>query len=297
MRDSRPVSGATRWQWTLLSTDFLTQRARWAVTVDPATARTVAAEVEAAGAYLVDHVTAYAHAHGAMSAEVFAHDYDALLAHGEIARWRTELHTRLTAAGQASCEALATRATSPYLTWAVADYCAHWGDHHVAVPPLPDLHTKLVIDGSAIGESDQEFASLRGALETVFRTSVWYAPNATTDTHATLGGGIATERRPNLVTRTQEWSEQIPYTAYETVNIAYREPYEDTETYTVKNPDSNSEETRTRTVIRYRVGYRPVSNEVTRYREEPHIFTYQVNDTTVYYAGTLGLQLGPELGG
>jgi hypothetical protein len=120
-------------------------------------------------------------------------------------------------------------------------------------------------------------------------------------------------------TFSKDWYEQIPYEAIEQVEETYQEPYDDTESYTEQVPYTENQttqvpcgdttcpqttpvtvyrtETKTRTVTRYRPATRWVAQQVTRYREEPRVFTYQGTRRTGRYLAAVRLPFEGSLQG
>ena len=98
---------------------------------------------------------------------------------------------------------------------------------------------------------------------------------------------------------------------------SYQEPYDDTETYTESVPSTeyqtNSvpcgdttctettpvtvyhDETRTRTVTKYRTAYRTVTTPVTKYRDEEREFSYDAIERSGTYTSSLRVHVTGEL--
>jgi hypothetical protein len=180
-------------------------------------------------------------------------------------------------------------------------YCRHFG---LEEPPLlarSNLKNRLVIDGGLGGITADETGRIKDTLAAAFAESVWFAPDAARPAHAMLTGRLNAVFDSRTVSRTANWTEQVPYTDYVTEQESYQEPYDDTETYYEQVPhteyrDGNPEtvyrsESRTRTVTKYRTAYRPVTKPVTRYRDVPRSFNYEAIERTGRYTSQLQLRL------
>jgi hypothetical protein len=174
------------------------------------------------------------------------------------------------------------------------------------VPVLPDQYRALVVDGAIAGETAEETSALRTALLDAFTKSALYAPSAGGEVHATIDGMLRVHYSSRQVSLTASWTEQVPYTDYETQQESYQEPYDDTETYDEQVPTTEyvpcgdttcpqtvyHTETKTRTVTRYRTVYRDVTVPVTRYRDEPRTEDYNAIERSGSYASALSVQVG-----
>lgn len=276
---------------------FLNQRDAWKEALEPSSATAATQEVNAAGAYLERTVKAQLQAGEPLTAEGFVHSHDGLLGHADLAHWRDELPSLIKAAGQTSCKALAPKATSPYATWAIAAYCAHWGEASAAVPVLPNQLANLVVEGTVEGETDDQSGQLRDALSAAFRTTAWFGPSATGEATASLEGKIAASAESRQAVRFAPWSEQVETTENETVNVPYEERYRDFETYTVQVQADSGPQTveRRRPVWRSRTAYREEVQAVSRMHPEPRVLQYVVNELTGHYASSFALTLGNAL--
>lgn len=300
--------------------EMLVRRESWAITGDGAITKAVTVEVVAAGSAIATAVSKTASSAGPLSAQTQAAHYAPLLAHPEFKNWRRELDDSIHTAGVSACAALAPRATTPYLSWAIASYCRHFGSDQVTMLPRPNLRSSLVIDGSIVGIPPEDTARIRATLADAFRTSVWFAPDAPRPARAYLGGKLTATFDARTMSRTANWTEQVPYTDYVTEQESYQEPYTDTETYSEQVPHTEyrtethpcgstsctethpetvyTSESRTRTVTKYRTAYRPVTKPVTRYRDVPRSFTYEALERTGRYTSSVRLRTdreGPEV--
>jgi hypothetical protein len=294
--------------------ELLRRRDGWAVPVDPRLVPQIAAAVDLTGRWLAGAVATRVSSVGPLGGEALVHSYAALLAHSDFARVARDLAMATKRAGIAKCDTFVT--ATPYASWVAARYCAHFGVTR-EVPVLPNLANGLVIDGAISGETDDQTTDLRRALAVAFRGSVWFEAAAPTAAHATLAGHIAAAFGSHPVTRVMTWTESVPYTEYETSQESYEEPYDDTETYTESVPSTEyrtetvpcgdttctntvpetvyHDETRTRTVTKYRTAYRTVTNPVTKYRDEEREFSYDAIERVGAYTSALTLQVDREL--
>ena len=293
--------------------EMLVRRESWAMTVDPQTTKALTVEVVAAGSAIATAVTGTAGAAGPLSAEAQAAHYAPLLAHAEFKNWRREIDDSVRSAGGTACTALVPRATTPYLSWAIASYCRHFGGQEVRVLPRVNLRSSLVVEGSIVGIPPEDSARIRTTMTDTFRESVWASPDAARPAHAFFGGKLTATFDAHTTSRTANWTEQVPYTDYVTEQESYQEPYNDTESYTEQVPHTEyrtethpcgstsctethpetvySSESRTRTVTKYRTAYRPVTKPVTRYRPTPRSFTYEALERTGRYTSSVRLRL------
>jgi hypothetical protein len=294
----------------------LERRDSWAMLLDPTLAAQVAGEVKAASAFITAAIDLRSTTMGPLSAEVFAHRYDHLLAHADFAPARADLVARLRKDGATICARLDGEGGTPYWRWLLARYCGHWGQAR-DLPVLPNLRSKLVVEGVVAGETEAQTEDLRVRLADAFKASVWFAANARVTAHASFDGRVATSFESHPVALSANYTEQVPYTDYETQQESYQEPYNDTETYTEQVPHTEyqsqthscgdstctdsvpvtvySSETRTRTVTKYRTAYRSVTKPVTRYRDVARVFSYQGIERSGSYASTLRVRVDRDV--
>lgn len=292
--------------------ELLGQRDAWGGAIDPSLAQPLAEEVVWAGAHVASNVADRARSAGPLAAEHLAGTFDRLLEHRDFASRRAEIQAGIAASGQAACARLAPSATTPYWSWVVNRYCRHFGPSPIQVPALPNLYGELSVEGTIAGQAESQVEHLHEAIAAAFQNSVWFAPGAPA-TRALIDGSISTSFRHHPVTLTADWTESVPYTAYETTSVAYQEPYDDTEYYTESVPTTEyrtethscgsttctetvpttvyHDEQRTRTVTKYRTAYRDETNPVTRYRDEPRTFTYEGIERVGQYSSALRVRL------
>jgi hypothetical protein len=275
----------------------LEQRDAWGGVMPAELQPALQTEIDATGVRIAAEATAKTKAAGPLAGEDAVAHYMALLSRADFAAQRASLHQQIDLVGQARCNEAAAAATTPYWTWLAGRYCAHFGMIRDA-PRLPEQRTSLAIDGSIAGETDDETAALRGAVTAAFQKSPWYAATGTGEAHATAGGTVEVQASSREVVLTAEWTEQVPYTDYETQSESYQEPYDDTETYfdTVTDSDGTTHtETKTRTVTKYRTAWRDVSVPVTKYRDESHSEDYPAIERDATYKSRLRLRIDAGL--
>lgn len=292
--------------------ELLVRRNSWAMKLEGLAAKELTVEIVAAGSAIATAVTATATSRGPLSAELLAAHYAPLLAHVDFANWRSEIEDSVRGVGRTKCDALAPRATTPYWSWVVASYCAHFGGTEVKVLVRPNLRTGLVVEGSLVGIPAEETSRIRTTMTSAFRESVWFSPDAPKQAHALLGGKLAATFDSRTISKTATWTEKVPYTAYEDAQESYQEPYNDQESYQEQVPHTSyrteskpcgsstcsesvpyteySSETRYRTVTKYRTAYRTVTKPVTRYRDVPRSFTYSALERSGHYVSTLRMR-------
>jgi hypothetical protein len=287
---------------------LLDQRDAWQGDGAAPLAGGIAFEVAAASAKIGAQVATRTDQDGPLAGEDVVSHYATLLGHADFASARTAIHVQLSEAGRARCTRLEAVAATPYWRWLSARYCGHWAATR-PVPVLPDQYRALVIDGAIAGETDTELVALRGTLEAAFEKTAWFAPTARVDEPAIVDGRLSVHYTSQPVTLTASWTEQVPYTDYETQQESYQEPYDDTETYDEQVPTTEyvpcgdttcpqtvyHTETKTRTVTKYRTAYRDVTVPVTRYRDEPRTEDYNAIQRAGTYASSLKVQVGEVL--
>lgn len=281
--------------------EMLARRDGWGMKVEGELARALSIEVVASGSAIATAVSNTSNAAGPLSGQAMAQHYAPLLAHVEFANWRREIDDSVHGAARTVCGNLVAKAKTPYLTWAIAAYCRHFG---LEEPPLlarANLKNKLVVDGALGGVPPDDSARVRDTLAAAFTESVWFAPDAARPGHATLTGRLNAVFDSHTVSRTANWTEQVPYTDYVTEQESYQEPYDDTETYYESVPHTEyrdgkpetvyQSESRTRTVTKYRTAYRPVTKPVTRYRDVPRSFNYEAIERTGRYTSAVRVRI------
>jgi hypothetical protein len=296
--------------------EMLVRRDAWMMKVDPETAKQLTVEVVAAGSAIATSVSKTAGAAGPLSAEQIAMHYAPLMTHHDFQNWRREIEDSVHTAGSAVCTSLEPRATSPYLSWAIASYCKHFGITDVKVLPRANLRTGVLIEGSIVGIAPEDTVRIRETLTGAFRESVWFSPDAARSARGNLGGKLTATYERRTVSKTANWIEKVPYTDYETQQESYQEPYNDTEYYQEQVPRTEyhsesydcgsstctrsvpttvySSESRTRTVTKYRTAYRSVTVPVTKYRDVPRSFTYEAIERTGRFVSSLRIRVDRE---
>lgn len=291
----------------------------WRMTTEPAITGLLDTELTEAGRWLEGVVANRVRTAGPLVGERIALDYQELFAHRELDHWRAAIGTQIVNAARDVCSRIAPTTTTPYWAWVANRYCAHFGIRAVEPMRLPNLRAGLAVTGGVQGTAAGESERMRGALAAAFRSSVWFSTDGAAPVRASLSGSIGASFDARSVTRTADYTEQIPYTDYETVQESYQEPYDDTEYYTEQVPHTEyrsesyscgdstctrsvpetvyRSESRTRTVTKYRTAYRSVTRPVTRYRTENRTYTYAGVEHLGRYTSNLKLALAADLEG
>ncbi|MGE0871136.1 MAG: hypothetical protein AB7P03_21405 [Kofleriaceae bacterium] len=313
-RQARRVADATAALDRLL--EF---RNRWETTIDGIFAVRIANEVAATGSAIAAIVDAKVAGGLPLAAERELARYQRLLARTDFGSSLHDLRQRTRRAGLGTCDRLTSSIsdTAPYWSWYVDRYCQHWGVAARQDIVLPHTRSDAVIEGSIAGETDAQVAALRAALGAAFRDSVWFSPRTSGAARGSISGRISATFSSRSVSLARDWTEQVPYTDYETIQVSYQEPYEDTETTVEQVPYTEYQtrkvpcgglregetcdetypvtvyrsETRTNTVTRYRTAWRDETRPVTRYRDVPHVFSYVAIEHTGHYQSELGVTL------
>lgn len=269
----------------------------------------IATEAAAAGMHVKDAAIGATPLRG----EAILERWSNLLAYPELAGLRDDTMGFVVAKGRAECDSLAsdTPASQPFARWAVARFCGHFG---VAIerPALPGLRRGLEVEGAIGGVDPPTAAGFRSELAAAFQRSVWFDPSgAGGPVVARLDGRIAVAIHTRRVTLTRDWTESVPYTDYEDVQESYEEPYTDTELVTKQVPYTEYRtrtypcgdttctemvpetcyrtETETQIVTKYRTAWRTVQRAVTRYRDEPRVFTFDADEVRGHYDSDLAV--------
>ncbi len=291
----------------------------WRMNTEPAIAKLLETEVVEVGKWLDGVVANRVRTAGPLVGEAIALQFAELFAHPELDQWRASIGAAIHAAGRDVCSRIAPTTTTPYWSWIANRYCTHFNIRAVEPMRLPNLRAGLAVMGTVQGTASGETERMRIALANAFKSSVWFAPDGAAPVRATLTGSIAAQFDSRSVTRTADYTEQVPYTDYETVQESYEEPYTDTEYYTEQVPHTEyrsesyscgdstcsrtvpetvyRSESRTRTVTKYRTQWRPVTRPVTRYRTENRTYTYSGIEHYGRYQSNLRLVLGADFDG
>lgn len=294
-------------------------RDSWQMNTEPAIAKLLETEVFEAGKWLEGVVANRVRTAGPLVGEAIALQFQELFAHPELDRWRSSIGLAIESAGRDVCSRIAPTTTTPYWSWIANRYCTHFNIRAVEPMRLPNLRAGLAVTGSVQGSASGESERMRIALANAFKASVWYANDGATPVRATLAGSVAATFDSRSVTRTADYTEQIPYTDYQTVQESYEEPYTDTEYYTEQVPHTEyrsesyscgdstcsrtvpetvyRSESRTRTVTKYRTQWRSVTRPVTRYRTESRTYTYAGVEHHGRYQSSLRLVVAADLDG
>lgn len=271
-------------------------RDTWASQLDGAVTKQLAEEVERAGSMIAAAVTSTATNRGPLSAELVAAYHAPLLALRDFQAWRRSVEQSVRAAGQARCDALTQRASTPYWSWIVASYCGHFGGREVEMLPRPKTSKDLEVEAAISGISQDDASGIASAIAAAFRDSVWYSPSAPTIAHARLSGTMLATFESRTVSEAATWTVQVPYVANESALESYQEPYDAQESHTdlVLVPGSSGpvyrSVTTSHTVTKFRTALRAVSRPVVRYRDEVRSFTYPATQRAGRYESALRVQ-------
>lgn len=291
----------------------------WQMNTEPAIAKLLENEVVEVGAWLEGVVANRVRTAGPLVGEAIALQYAVLFAHPELDKWRASIGHSIESAGREMCSRIAPTTTTPYWSWIANRYCMHFNIRAVEPMRLPNLRAGLAVTGNVQGAASGESERMRIALANAFKGSVWFATDGAAPARATLTGSIAASFDSRSVTKTADYTEQVPYQDTETVQESYQEPYDDTEYYTEQVPHTEyrtetyscgdstctrsvpdtvyRSESRTRTVTKYRTAYRSVTRPVTRYRTEYRTYTYAAVERYGHYTSNLRVTLGADLDG
>lgn len=257
-------------------TELLAHRDAWQRSID------VTAEVARTGAYVTDQISTRIASAGPLAAEALEHGYAPLLGRADFRDRHVALDGMIVNGGRDRCAALAP--PTPYLTWVVDRYCAHFGVERGDAQPLPGLRRDLAVTTAIAGATDAQETDLARALAGAFHDSIWFAPGAPVVAgHVSGRVGQTVETHP--VELTKNWTETVSYQEDEQVQEAYDESYQDLVGEWVTVPcyeegctPSTSYQTHFET--KTRTAYRWVTQSVTKYRDEPRVFTFTADQVT-----------------
>lgn len=297
---------------------LLVQADSWEL--EPGQDKTIEHEIEAAANRDHAETRAVLEAYGPLTAERTLPPVEALMHRDAYRRVREETVATLQDEGAMRCRTLGEQSREqPHLAWLVAFYCRHFDAPLAPSLPRPDACQALSFEGSIRGASPDETSRLQTAVEEAFRVSPLHDRRAPCRIHIVLSGSREDEHSVERVHQTAQWTEQVPYTATETVRVPHQVPYSATEYYTVQEPQTTTETysyscgfdpprmctgtrpkttyrsvTKSRTVTKYRTEYRTETRSVTRYRAVPRVFEYDADRHTYVYRaeGSLFVQ-GP----
>ncbi|MGE0871157.1 MAG: hypothetical protein AB7P03_21510 [Kofleriaceae bacterium] len=291
---------------------LLHHRDLWAMPPDPDLVAPIAAEVTAATAHVQVMIDGLVMARRPLGAQQTLGRFQSLLSRRDFDNRYELLRTTVAAAGRRHCDKLiaeSSTAATPYWNRFLNRYCAYWGSATRRDAQLPHVRSGLLVVGGIHGESRAQISELQDALAAAFAGSVWFDPAATMPAHCNIDGHVTSSFTERSVSLTKNWNESVPYTAYETKQVAYQEPYTETETRYEQVPHIEYEtrtvscgsgtctettprtvyksEPRTETVTKYRTAYRTETHPVTRYRDVPQVFSYLAIERTGHYASSL----------
>jgi tetratricopeptide (TPR) repeat protein len=209
---------------------------------------------------------------------------------GDLAPLRQTLADRVAALGAARCAELeaAAKAHGPYSQSIVERACVALGAHPSVHVTLPHQIAGVRLDGAVRGASDALLEALRQRVAKVATQTPLFDAAAPGVVEIAVAGYVRHAVRRTPTTLSHAWTESVPYADTETYQESYQEPYTDTEYYSERVPYTTSTyangrsvprteyrtETRSRTVTKYRTAWRTRTRPVTRYRDEPRVFTH-----------------------
>jgi hypothetical protein len=274
---------------------FLMYRARWETQLNGALESSLEDELEAVKKYVEHTVATPARAGLALTAEQALAQVSSLLAYPQLGNVRGMMTHEVLQGGKSTCEKLKAAKGVGTAHWVdlVFRYCKHFQQVAPEPPLLAETGKAMDLVGELRGFSPAHDELLRSVAARAFEASPWYSPQASRRVAGALRGTYQSHSARQPVQLEAPWIEQVPYTAYETVQESFQEPYSEQETYSY--PCGNKTCTDTRTVTKYRTAYRDVTKEVTRYRQEARIFVYRAIRASIDYR--LSLILTAEVEG
>ncbi|MGE3456021.1 MAG: hypothetical protein AB7O24_12980, partial [Kofleriaceae bacterium] len=227
---------------------LLHHRDLWGMPPDPETAGPIAAEVTAATAHVQVVIDRLVMARRPLGAQQTLGQFQPLLARPDFGNRYELLQSTIGAAGRRHCDKLAAETsapTTPYWNRFLNRYCAYWGSETRRGAELPHARSGLLVVGGIHGETREQINALQEALGAAFAGSVWFDRAAAMPAHCKIDGHVSSSFSERSVTLTNNWNESVPYTAYETNQVPYQEPYTETESKWEQVPHTEYE---TRTV-------------------------------------------------
>lgn len=291
----------------------LEKRNAWADSLDSEGQAAFARELKAAVRLVRARVGKLAEGGRPLAAEAAFVGAAPLLDRPELGGVRRELVRDVLDAGAAECARHSKRAlpASPYFTLMLARYCQHFDAPPPKTIALPDLRAAPVFEGTLAGATTAQVGELERRVAERFALSVWHSPSAKTPVRIAIRGLSAATFAKRHIALEAHWTEQVPYTASESVQVPHQVSYTTTEGYTESVPQTSSEsytyscgtgtctgsrpvtryqsQYRTRQVTRYRTEYKTEQRSVTRYRAEPRIFKYEADEHSGFYSIELEL--------
>ncbi len=200
--------------------------------------------------------------------------------------------------GVAQCKKLKDSAQGnfPFFTMFTNQYCNYWGvtSGHRDIAALTAnaafAFSSVSIKGNIDGIDSRSQALISSNVQKALEASPWFNPQSNRKIVAQLSGRFDQrhERRPTVIH--EDYTVDIPYTAYESREESYQEPYNSLETVV----DPKTGETSQKNVTRYRTQYRTVQAPVTKYRQEGRTQTISGHhyEQSLLLSGGLKLRLG-----
>jgi hypothetical protein len=233
------------------------------------------------------------------------------------------LRMRIGDAGRVRCSELRERGevrASPYLARVVSAYCLHFGEPELAEGTRagPEQVSQISVHVSWNGRADTQDSTIQSALEQVLSRTPWFHPRAQAEAELRLAGQLESTHNVVPAVREAPWFEQVPYQDQESYLFPVDEPYLESESYREQVPYTDYErreeachddeqggtgtgssrlcthtfpvtryrsEERTRLVTKHRTRYETRYRTVTRHRDEPRVFRYEVSEHTAQYRG------------
>lgn len=234
----------------------------------------------------------------ALAAREHVNGWSGLLDRRELAYLAPSFDEMIAASGRRTCAlATVTAKDEPFALELVAAYCKEVGGTMPPWRPRPFLVNGIVTHGFITGTPPDEQRLVEGIIEDALQQSVWYSPAANAKANAELSGLVSARFGATPTDLSRSWTERVAYQATETYSDPIQVPYTAHETYLESVPYTAYETTvencgrklcnrtrpvtkyrteqRSRPVTRYRTEYVEKTRMVTRYRDEPRVFSYR----------------------
>lgn len=275
-------------------------------------------ELTWAGHSIRDEVRSLAQSGRPLAAEAAITKRMALLSYPEYATIKGDVEHTVSETGRTKCTKIAAFAKpdAPFLSHRIAAYCAHFGAT-VAIEANVPLLSKVVVQGKIDGTNDEQRQRLDAALNTWLKRSSWYSADSPRAAVAFVQGKHTASFKTINVQLTQPWKEAIEYQELENYQEPYTETYTDYEHYTEQVPYTAYEtrtktcgfgshtyscseqvpvtryrtESRTRPVTKTRTKYRNAVRTVTKVRYEDRIFSYSARELRGEYDASWTVQI------
>lgn len=246
------------------------------------------------------------------------------LARHEFAQLVPEIDAEIAGAGMRTCQRaseVASQGEQPFSLEIVASYCKELGGTMPAWKPRPFLVSGLNVRGTIQGTPADERAELERTVTSALSRSVWWSAVAQEKATIDLSGSVSAQFSSQPLQLSRSWVERVSYEAPEVYRESIQVPYTAMETFTEDVPYTAYETrydpcppkgarcakqvpvtkyrstTKTRPVTRYRTDWVERTRIVTRYRDEPRVFTYNATKHSASYHSNFvaTLQIGASL--